>query len=656
MLGILVFHAFPSALPGGFIGVDIFFVLSGFLIASIMIQEHRKGVFSFREFYLKRVQRLIPNAVLTVLVTLLLLAVLLPASFALRTADLAVAALLGLSNVYLWRYVAGGYWGVTASAYPLLHTWALSVEIQFYVFFPVIMWLLLRRSKRQMISVVMLLTLLSFALSIILSQTKPEAVFYLLPTRAWQLLLGVTLAAAWLREERRQIMSARTRRILNNLASLGGLAMILAGFALISNGQQLFGLVALVPATGAMLLIVAATQGSGWVVALLSSRPAAGMGRMSYSLYLWHFPLIFIGVTYAQIADWPHYAGVLGGVAAGILLSLVAYRWVETPLRKRGLGRRTKLIFIGAGYVAALVSVALLSTRQPEYDSEDLFDQVVFRGRGYDLLQTEAINTNTVLIGSRYADVFLPPFDVLAPESWNEGGVVHPYGGPTPRVVLIGDSHATMYAGQVDDICEQLEISVAFLAIGGNQVYEPRGRYDVASLGDFYAVRNQWIDRWKPDAVIVVDRWTTIDDQASFADDLHRFVEGLHSSAHTVILLNQVPELRLGDSLNLREYVNWQYERHGAVPAIGTSGQEEIRKTLNAAVQEEAESGTGVEVIQADKVFTISQDSVRYYEGRKFFYADDDHLSEAGATLLRPAIAAAISEACGLRNSVDTTR
>ena len=215
ILGVLVFHALPGALRGGFTGVDVFFVLSGYLITSVILHDLRGGSFSIREFYLRRIQRLLPNAVLTVLFTLALASVALLPSQAVRVAKHGLWTIFNLSNLYIWRSV-GGYWGDSAASVPLLHTWSLAVEEQFYLLFPVTLLFLSRRT--HLFKVTALLSLASLAASIYGTAAHPVSTFYLLPTRAWEPLMGAALATYHgFREQRATIAELSSDRRSSSL-------------------------------------------------------------------------------------------------------------------------------------------------------------------------------------------------------------------------------------------------------------------------------------------------------------------------------------------------------------------------------------------------------------------------------------------------------
>ena len=649
IVGILVFHTVPMSLPGGFIGVDIFFVLSGFLIASVIAHQVTANEFRFREFYRRRARRLAPNAILVILVTVLLWLLFLTPSTAVRVARLALTALFGVSNIYLSSFTVG-YWAEGVSSLPLLHTWALSLEIQFFLLFPVLFWFLLRRSKRLMYAVLGVLLVSSLVGMVVVSRTQPAAAFYLFPTRAWQFLMGATLALPWI--QRPLALSSRSRVAggMREFAGWGGIIVILFAFIVVNSGDRFFGLGRIAPTLGAALAILAVLGSRGWLAKALSWRPVVAVGKISYSLFLWHLPLLVFWRLYGEMAQWPSYVGTTIGLATGVVLSVVAYRWVERPLRSERRGRPKHLVLVGVGFVACVALATSVALWKPISDSENLFDQVVSRGFAYDSYSNEP--PQVIAVESQIADVYFPPYEPRPEESWQTGGIIHLYGSATPQVVVIGSSHGMMYAGQLDDICRDLKISVAFILANGRRVITPQGeafdRLDDDARA-FYEARGQWLSEWRPDAAVVIDRWDRSD---SLRADLPNFLAELERSAGSVILISQVPVLELGQSINLREYMSWYYSRNATLPTIMPDFREQKRKESISIFEAEADNDPRLVLIRADVLFYNDDQSVRYCEERDFFYSDDDHLAEAGTKLLEEPLTEAIAEACGVEVGV----
>jgi peptidoglycan/LPS O-acetylase OafA/YrhL len=318
VLLVVIFHAFPEALPGGFIGVDIFFVISGFLITGIVARELEDARFGLVRFYKRRIRRIFP-ALVVVLATVLVLGWLfmLPDAYARLSSDVSAAALFS-ANIALM--LQSGYFDVESAKKPLLHLWSLGIEEQFYLVWP----LLLMGAARLRIglsAVAIALGLGSFVLNVALIGTNPVVAFYLPLTRAWELLAGAALAVNWARIPQ----TARS----NDWRAAGGAALIaIAVFSL--DPQSAFpGWWAVLPVAGSALLLSAPLA---WGTRhLLASRPMVFVGGISYPLYLWHWPLLvfFAIVKFAPLTLLER--GLVGGLS--IILAWATARFIEVPIR-----------------------------------------------------------------------------------------------------------------------------------------------------------------------------------------------------------------------------------------------------------------------------------------------------------------------------------
>lgn len=319
---VVLYHAFPRAVPAGFIGVDVFFVISGYLISGIITRDLAAGRFSILDFYIRRIRRIFPALLLVMACTLAYgWLVLLPAELAALGRDLLAGAGF-LSNIALW--LETGYFDRLAALKPLLHLWSLGVEEQFYLAWPFLLALAFRARWRPGLFMALLLGL-SFALNLILTASHPAAAFFLPFPRFWELLAGALLA--WATRDAASPLPPHWR----GAASATGLALILGGAWVIGHGTPFPGWAALLPVAGAVA-VIAAGPGAWANRRLLSSRPAVFIGLISYPLYLWHWPLL----SYATIlrlgrAPTPLLAAAL--VLAALLLAWLTLRLVEKPLR-----------------------------------------------------------------------------------------------------------------------------------------------------------------------------------------------------------------------------------------------------------------------------------------------------------------------------------
>lgn len=333
VIPVVLFHLGISHFQGGYVGVDVFFVLSGFFITRQIIADLEAGQFSILGFYDRRIRRLLPALFAMLFLTSLLAAfILLPDDMKGFGRSL-VAATLSISNFYFLRQ--SEYFAPDAETMPLLHTWSLSVEEQFYVLFPAILFVLWRYLRTQIPLLLALLLIASFGLSVWGTQSHPQATFYLLPTRAWELLLGSLLAVA-------PKTSAATRPAIRNVATLAGLAMIGVAVFTFKSDMPFPGISALLPCLGCALIIwsgdthdgdSSAALGRPYLLSwLLSLSPLVFIGLISYSLYLWHWPIIvfFNYTANDQLGLTEYLAALLVMLAA----AYVSWRFVESPLRR----------------------------------------------------------------------------------------------------------------------------------------------------------------------------------------------------------------------------------------------------------------------------------------------------------------------------------
>jgi peptidoglycan/LPS O-acetylase OafA/YrhL len=340
VLSVVIFHAFPHALASGFIGVDIFFVISGYLISSIIFENIDRGSFSFGQFYGRRIKRIFPA------LTLVLLSCLVFGWFGLLGDEFKqlgkhMAAGAGfVSNFFLWQEV--GYFNNAAETKPLLHLWSLAIEEQFYIFWPLLVWATWRRKT---VFLVLFGTLLlgSFAYNVSLVRANPTATFYSPATRIWELLSGVMLAyfSTQLNTQVKQSTAAASAasaawhasQSARQLASTLGVLLLAFGLYKIDKGRPFPGAWALFPVLGSFLLIFAGP--SAWFNRfVLSNRLLVWVGLISFPLYLWHWPMLsFMRIIESEA---PETAYRIAAVGLSVLLAWMTYYFVEKPIRTDG--------------------------------------------------------------------------------------------------------------------------------------------------------------------------------------------------------------------------------------------------------------------------------------------------------------------------------
>lgn len=353
VLSVVLFHMEPALLPGGFTGVDIFFVISGFLITNIIYLEMKSDQFSLSNFYARRIRRIFP-ALSAVLLSCLIVGwfILLPNEYA-QLGEHALAGAAFFSNFRLLGEV--GYFDNSADLKPLLHLWSLAVEEQYYIIWPMLLGLLFGR--RLLLPGALFMLTGSFALCVVLTSWEQTTAFYFPLSRFWELLVGGSLAL-YLAKSRPSSHFLKSQRFME-LAGFAGLALCIFGFLFITSKVSFPGFWAIVPTLGALLVILAG-QGSVSNRILLSNKLVVAVGLISYPLYLWHWPLL----SFVRIIEGTFREASLQSRFAAVCLSLalayLTYAYVEKPLRF-GSSRARKTVFLVIAVMAIASTGAVIS-------------------------------------------------------------------------------------------------------------------------------------------------------------------------------------------------------------------------------------------------------------------------------------------------------
>jgi peptidoglycan/LPS O-acetylase OafA/YrhL len=321
VLSVFLYHAGATAIPGGFAGVDVFFVISGYLITGLIVRACSGERFSFAEFYLRRAKRILPALLTVVFATLIAGMMLLPEG---EIAGLRASAFFSVTFIANLYFNSGSdYFTEQAADQPLLHFWSLAVEEQFYILWPALIWLSWRLSRRVnvVLGVTLILCIASFATSVVQVVEDSRSAFFLLPSRIWELGLGALVAFT------RPIGSPR----YGVLAKAAGLSLVAGSFVILSSDDPFPGMWAVPPCLGAALLVWPSK--ANVVTYALGLPPVRFIGLISYSLYLWHWPILTI---YREVQGrdqllWPEVAALLGLTCA---VSAASWRWVELPVRQ----------------------------------------------------------------------------------------------------------------------------------------------------------------------------------------------------------------------------------------------------------------------------------------------------------------------------------
>jgi peptidoglycan/LPS O-acetylase OafA/YrhL len=341
---VLAYHIGTRVLNGGFIGVDIFFVISGYLITKILLKELNEGRFSISAFYVRRVRRIAPALIAVLLVTTAVAYFILLPSELKDYARSLLAAVFSVSNFYFWSQ--SGYFDGLSLSKPLLHTWSLAVEEQFYVFFPILLAIVFRRNRNWITPTLVILAFCSFVASVWAVMYYPSLAFYWPVTRTWELMCGSCLAIGAVPA----IRSAAGR----NTASLAGLALICFAGMRYTSATPFPGVAALAPCIGTVLIIAAGTHGTTLVNRALALRPVVFIGLISYSLYLWHWPVVVFQAMGEGFGGFSSPVRKCLMAATALLLGTLSWRFVERPFRVGDKRTPNRKVFQVAALCAAV--------------------------------------------------------------------------------------------------------------------------------------------------------------------------------------------------------------------------------------------------------------------------------------------------------------
>lgn len=525
---VVLHHVNREWLPGGYVGVDIFFVISGFLITSIIHRDLAAGTFSLGDFYLRRVRRIMPALLVVTAATLAAGMLLLLPDALERLSRSALYAVFSAANIYFWRFLDDGYFAESSDQEPLLHLWSLGVEEQFYLAWPLLLVLLAGVGRRRVGVAVLAAAAVgvaSFTLAEATNASSPKFAYFMLPTRAGELMVGALLALVL---ERLQPMRGASALLAEGVG-LAGMAMIGWSLVALDDLTPFPGLNALYPCLGAGMIILGGSR-SKVLQWLLANRAAVGLGLISYSLYLWHWPILaFLRYFFASIA------GVHIGVAllAMLVLSLATYRFVERPARRvRWTGWRqvvvlfvlpALLVSLAAGYA---VATAGLKTRIESSDRLRRLEAATAPAFEFD---------ENCQISKRVPGILSDPRCLIGYAS---------AAGDAPQILLWGDSHAAHHVGVLDVLGKHGGLRIRNASHSScPPVFDassPFAKYEESCLWFQREVRAQ-IGDGRFNVVVLGAAWSTYEDMPDFEPKLLATIEEIIDGGARVVLLGRVP-------------------------------------------------------------------------------------------------------------------
>lgn len=461
---VLAVHAFPSRLPNGYVGVDVFFVISGFLITSILLRELSEGSYSLRDFYVRRVNRILPGLLLVLMFVLLAGPLVMYSAEYGQMGKSALFSALFSANVHF--YLEAGYWDVASKLKPLLHLWSLGVEEQFYVLWPLILWWA-HRCRRSPVAVALVVLFLSLATNLALTPRSQPAAFYLPMGRFWELASGGLLACLqWNRQVTGQMAQAAWHQGgVQHVMGWGGIGLLATTQVVPVSADAFPGFYAVVVVLAACLLVLAGPQ--AWVNQRLLAHPAmVYLGKISYPLYLWHWPLL---VFVRLMGDGQWSAGHRNtALVVSVLLAVATHHGVERPLSRikgRGvLALVLGVLMVGVGGMACLAQWGRMPLAPAPYANAPVsdYDKPEIRSQGLvvllgdsnaghmsyglsllygDRLQTHATPGWPYLDGVKYRDGYVPHHDHKGSPNLTQETLLRVEADPQVRLVILSNAY-----------------------------------------------------------------------------------------------------------------------------------------------------------------------------------------------------------------------
>ncbi len=637
ILSVVLYHGGLFRIGGGFTGVNIFFVISGYLIGGHIYSEILAGSFSFANFYQRRARRILP-AFFAVLAFVLAAGLILLSPIELaRLARSACAAAVSASNILFWH--SASYFDPRSDLNPLLMTWSLGVEEQFYAVIPLLFVLVFRLRRSAILPLVLLVSAASFLFSWIALASHPALVFYMLPARAWELGIGVALAVAEQSRSRSLVPSS-----LREWLGIGGLLSILAPFFLLNSNSPFPGPAALPSVFGTALLIAVP---SSWINRrALCMAPLVFIGRVSYSWYLWHWPMLsFLHIVYGDAPPGPV---ALAAIAVSFVLAIVSYRIIEQPFRRSRRAAVPLLVrYAAATALAAAVSAALWLT----HGAPQRFPALAHIESQAARLQSDPCIAD---IGDDVPNLSTACVQNTA----------------SPQVTLWGDSHAAALAPAVRALAASQGYGFAEFAkascppvLGAAQFLPHHPSLAVKCRAYNQRVFDRLVHDSRVSVVIFTASWAgylhrdwqhgwLVADPAhafsmpsgeavrlTLTDSLSGAVRALHSAGKQVYVLEDIPAFdfepmwRL-DSTSIparRALVSLFNIRNATDTGLAAPGDVEMAGAASRLLEQTFAAQPSVALVNLRFSFCNAGALCPYRIGNQLLYADNNHLSPAGA-------------------------
>lgn len=635
VLAVILFHcAIPRLGSGGFVGVDVFFVISGYLITSLLRREPLDRN-SLAQFYERRARRLLPALLVVLAASIPLAFMLLPGDLQAFGKTLASVAAFS-SNVLFWR--GAGYFDSSSELKPLLHTWSLAIEEQFYLLYPLCLALLLKGFGARAHRALFGLMVVSLLASIWAVTATPASAFYLLPFRAWELLLG-GLLALW------PALPGDSRT--HDLAGATGLAMVLGSIFMFSPSTPFPGWYALAPCVGAALIIHGGSHPQSRTRKMLGSSLLVRIGLVSYSLYLWHW-VVLAFARYRAIRELT-LVETAAAVAVSLVLATITTRYVEAPFRTRRALKSSRALFTAA----ALGSIAVFAIGAALWLARGFPERASPRITALTAAWNDLADSSREVCKASSRKATPPAIVSPCPIGIESAGDL--------QVVLWGDSHSIPMAPVISELARARGLSGAWISFAGCPPLLGIHRYDPGqawACAESNRTVPDFIRRHHVRTVIVASRW------ALYVEGIrnpHESGQGVllapsrrHADNHDLVARSLATTLQELSALGVQTYLIASVPEIGFdVPStlarglwfgrplqIGPTREEfETRQLRTFAMLKRAANLPGVHILWPHEILCSRERCEVQREGRPL-YVDDDHLSRAGVAAIRDLLAA----------------
>ncbi|WP_444447858.1 acyltransferase family protein [Pseudomonas kurunegalensis] len=608
VLAVVIFHFNKEWLPGGFVGVDIFFVISGFLITGIISKQMVNGTFSFVDFYLRRVKRIFPAALFVTLCSVVFGAAFMLPEDVVALSKSAIAAVISAANIYFWKFLDTSYFAASSDTVPLLHLWSLGVEEQFYLIWPALLLVAYKLGGKSLaIGSAVVIAIITFWYGESKIVSDPSFAYYMLPSRAGELLFGALtyFICDTFKHKKSQVLASA-------LASTGA-AILVCSLAYIKETNGFPGFISAVPAAGAAILIASGAFGSTTVGKLLSIRPMVAVGLVSFSLYLWHWPVLaFYRYAYGEPTSL---SAVVLCAFVMTTMTMFSYFFIEKKFRSSGNVVAGIIALPGTALVAsvAMILVALKGfAGWPQTDSYQA--------------QLKSLNDKTKPAHQYSYNCQMPRF--------NRKVISDPrciIGAPNtaPTILIVGDSNAAHYVGYIKSVAEANGLAarnvthsacLPFKDISAKYVSAKRRksceRYNAQIWNHFKSY----------ETVFISAAWNSYVKGDSFFKDLDRQISIASKSANHVVIGLQAPIFENYDRKCAAKSLKIPFTDCGLASSYPSTGETETNKRIKQL----ASKYSNVEIFTVRDHICNGGNCSAYSDGHPIYY-DRGHLSMPGS-------------------------